>query len=100
METAPKITPEHLNNTVLSTEVVKHITPSGQILRWGVITTINGFAVTGKPSVAVSPENDDAVEGEKIAIENAKNSLWELEGYLLKQKIHEFNQGLRTDIGM
>ena len=36
---------------------------TGQVLRWAVLTTRNGFAVTGRPSVAVSPQNDRAEIG-------------------------------------
>jgi hypothetical protein len=49
----------------------------------------NGFTVTGE-SACASPENFDIELGRKIAFDNAKNKIWMLEGYLLKQKL--FNQ--------
>jgi hypothetical protein len=57
-----------------------------------VITTRSGYAVTGRPSVAVSPANDDASLGEKIARTNAINELWPLMGYALKQQLHQAAQ--------
>ncbi len=90
--TAPRVTPEELCNNITHTEIVKHVSPSGQVLRWAVLTTRNGYAVTGRPSAAVSAANDDAAKGEKIAIENATNELWPLMGYLLKERVYQSTQ--------
>ena len=87
MSNAPRITPADLDANIVHTEVVKHITHSGQILRWAILTTRNGFAVTGRPSASVSPLNDNAEIGETVAIENAKNELWPLMGYELRSKL-------------
>lgn len=70
-------------------EIVKHVTKGGGILRWAVVNMENGFSISGKPSAAVSVENDNQEIGEKIAIQNAKDEIWSHEGYLLKQKLHE-----------
>jgi hypothetical protein len=85
---APRVTPEDLAANIAHTEYVKHIAPSGQVLRWCVLTALNGFAVTGRPSVSVSPENDRPLIGEKVAYENAINEMWPLMGYELKQRLH------------
>lgn len=85
--TAPRVTPEDLEANIVHTEIVKHITHSGQVLRWAVLTTRNGFAVTGRPSCAVSPENDRPLIGENIAIDNARDELWALMGYALREKL-------------
>lgn len=50
------------------------------------LTLRNGFTVTGE-SACASPENFDAEIGRKIARENARNKIWMLEGYLLKEKL-------------
>lgn len=50
------------------------------------LTLRNGFTVTGE-SACVSPENFDAEIGRKIARENARNKIWMLEGYLLKERL-------------
>ena len=58
------------------------------LLTFCVIILKNGFTVTGE-SACASPENFDAEIGKKIAYENARNKIWMLEGYLLKQKLSE-----------
>lgn len=85
--TAPRVTLADLDANIASTEIVKHIAPSGQVLRWAVITTRNGYAVAGRPSAAASAENDNAELGEKIAIDNARSELWPLMGYALKDRL-------------
>jgi len=52
------------------------------------LTLQNGFTVVGE-SACASPENFNAELGRKIARENARNKIWMLEGYLLKQRLHE-----------
>ena len=81
---APRITPADLEANIVDTEIVTHVTKSGQVLRWAVLTTRNGFAVTGKPACAVSPANDNAEIGTSVAISNAKDELWALMGYELR----------------
>ncbi|WEE38594.1 Gp49 family protein [Acinetobacter sp. TAC-1] len=53
-----------------------------------ILTLENGFTVTGE-SACASPENYDRIIGQKIAYENARNKIWQLEGYLLKQKLYQ-----------
>ena len=48
----------------------------------------NGFTVTGE-SACVSPENFDVELGKKIARDNAKQKIWALEGYAMRQKLHQ-----------
>ena len=47
----------------------------------------NGFTGRGESS-CVSKDNFNKDIGEQIALENAKNKVWELEGYLLAEDIH------------
>ncbi len=84
---APRVTPADIEANIVHTEIVKHISPSGQVLRWAVLTTRNGFAVTGRPSASVSSSNDNAEIGEKVAVENAKQELWPLMGYELRSQL-------------
>lgn len=84
---APRITLADIDANIVYTEIVKHITPSGKVLRWAVLTCRNGFAVTGNPSASVSVENDRAVIGEKVAIDNARDAMWSLMGYELQSKL-------------
>ena len=85
--TAPRVTPADLKANIKSVEYVEHQAAGGQILRWAVITTQSGFAVTGRPSASVSPENDDADVGQRVALDNAMNELWPMMGYALKERL-------------
>ncbi|QIB67158.1 Gp49 family protein [Kineobactrum salinum] len=85
--TAPSVSLADVRANMVNVEIVKHVSKSGQILRWAVIEAQNGFAVTGRPSCAVSAENDNAAKGEKVAIENTENEMWPLMGYALREKL-------------
>lgn len=65
--------------------------PALSLLTFCVLVLRNGFTVTGE-SACASPENFDAEIGRKIARQNAVNKIWQLEGYLLKQKLSESGQ--------
>lgn len=84
---APRVTLADLEGNIVHTEIVKHISPSGQVLRWAVLTTRNGYAVTGRPSASVSSANDNDEIGRSVAIDNAKQELWPLMGYELKTRL-------------
>lgn len=62
--------------------------PSLGLLTFCVLVLRNGFTVTGE-SACASPENFDAEIGRKIARQNAVEKIWPLEGYLLKQRLHD-----------
>lgn len=85
---APRVTLEDFNANIVDVEILKHVTKSGSVLRWALITTKNGFTVTGKPSASVSASNDRQEIGESIAIENARNELWALMGYALAERLY------------
>lgn len=85
--TAPRVTLAELEANIVETEVVKHVSTSGKVLRWAVLTLRNGFAATGKPSCSASVENDNEEIGNKVAIANAKDSVWELMGYELHSRL-------------
>jgi len=59
-----------------------------EMLTFCVLVLRNGFTVTGE-SACVSPQNFDADIGKKIAHQNAVDKIWLLEGYLLKERVHE-----------
>lgn len=60
--------------------------PARTTLTVCALTLRNGFVVTGE-SAAASPENFDHAIGQRIARENARNKIWALEGYLLREKL-------------
>lgn len=84
---APRVSIEDVEANIVHVEYVRHDTHGGQVLRWAVITTRSGFAVTGRPSAAVSPENDRRLLGEALALKNARDELWAHMAYALKEKL-------------
>ena len=78
--TAPRVTKDLIDSKIKEVSYSENITPTGSVLRWCMITMVNGFTVTGNPSASVSPENDNAEIGKKIAYENAYSSIWAYEG--------------------
>ena len=83
-KTAPRLTPEMIDAAIVSE--VYHVFP-GTALTICALTLRNGYIVTGE-SAAASPDNFDATIGRKIARENARNKIWALEGYLLRERLH------------
>lgn len=55
-------------------------------LTFCVLVLKNGFTVSGE-SACASPENFDADVGRKVARAKAREKIWPLEGYLLKQNL-------------
>ena len=51
-----------------------------------LLTLKNGFTVTGE-SVCADPTNFDAEIGREVAFKDARNKLWPLLGFLLKDKL-------------
>lgn len=58
-----------------------------RLLTFCVLVLRNGFTVTGE-SACASAENFDAEIGRKIARQNALQKVWPLEGYLLRERLH------------
>ena len=83
--TAPRITPDNIDSVIVSATYTN--LPDGRTIVCQ-LTLLNGFAVTGE-SACASIENFDPEIGKKIAYTNAREKIWMLEGYLLKQKLHE-----------
>jgi len=89
---APRLTPELIDGVMIGGQYWQ---PEGTTLTVCVITLKNGTHVVGE-SACISPENFDAEIGKKIAYQNAREKIWALEGYLLKQSLHE---GARKQTG-
>lgn len=81
--TAPRLTPDLIDQTIHSEQY--YVFP-GTTLTVCALTLRNGYIVTGE-SAAASPENFNVEIGRKIARENARNKIWGLEGYLLREKL-------------
>ena len=106
-KTAPRVTPDHIESIIdgehyftAASGVVgeaallkagvdySEVPDALKLLTFCVLVLRNGFTVTGE-SACASPENFDAEIGRKIARTNAVQKIWALEGYLLKQRLHQ-----------
>ncbi len=83
--TAPRLTPYVIDAAIKRTQY--HVFEGSQ-LTVCCITLNNGFTVTGE-SARVSPENFNADIGEEVSFKNARDKIWQLEGYRLKQMLYE-----------
>lgn len=65
------------------------------------LTLRNGFIVTGE-SACADPNAYDQATGEKHARANAVEKIWTLEGYLLRERLHQSAPGDRAhdDLGL
>ena len=86
--TAPRLTPQDIDRAIAGETFT--VLPSGKAMVCE-LTLENGFTVRGE-SACVSKENFDYEIGCKIARENARSKVWELEGYLLQQKLYYDDQ--------
>jgi hypothetical protein len=86
--TAPRITPEQIDAAIIDEDY--HVFP-GTTVTIALLKLKNGFTVTGE-SACASPENFDAELGRKIAKAQARDKIWALMGYALRQKLHEAAQ--------
>lgn len=80
---APRLRPDDIDAVISSEQY--HVF-SGTTLTVCALTLRNGYIVTGE-SAAASPENFDKDIGRKIARDNARNKIWSLEGYLLRERL-------------
>lgn len=81
--TAPRLTPADIDAVIVGETFTTM--PSGKVMVCE-LTLRNGFTVRGE-AATVSRENFKVDIGEKISRENARNKIWELEGYLLQEKL-------------
>ena len=82
---APRLLPADIDAAIVHAQYP--IFP-GTTLTVCCLTLRNGFTVTGE-SAAASPANFDQEIGRQIAFKNAREKVWSLEGYLLKQRLSE-----------
>jgi hypothetical protein len=85
-KTAPRVTEESIRARISNVSYVLR-----DQLTICIITMENGWLSTGV-SAPASPENYDAEVGKRYAFDNAFKPLWQLEGYLLRQRLFEDSQ--------
>lgn len=87
-----KLTPEYIEGLIIR-ENTMYVRDSFAPANDSNITIVilrlkNGFEVIGQSS-CVDPLNFDKEIGAGIARKNAVDKVWEIEGYLLKQRMYE-----------
>lgn len=106
-KTAPRVTPADLAANIaecayfspvdlIQPESLRESSPL-KLLTFCVLILRNGFTVTGE-SACASPENFDADIGRQIALENAKQKLWPLMGYQLKEQLFQAQQPAQNPV--
>lgn len=112
---APRLTPRHIDAVIVeehyftaedgATNAPPDMCNRGEFphlaqITFCVLILKNGYKITGVNHSSVSPENHDPEMGRKLAYEDARNKIWELEGYLLKEKLYLQNSqiGSNADI--
>jgi hypothetical protein len=83
--TAPRLNPELIDATIIAEEY--YVFPNTTFTVC-LLTLKNGYNVCGT-SAAASIENFDAEIGKKLARSTARDKIWALEGYLLRQRLSE-----------
>jgi hypothetical protein len=83
--TAPRVRPEDLDAEI---EDEQYHVFQGTTMTVCCLTLRNGFQVTGF-SAAASPQNFDEEIGRTIAKRNAREAIWGLLGFRLRDQLHE-----------
>jgi hypothetical protein len=81
-KTAPRVTEQSIKDKISEVEYIA----AKNLMTICLITMKNGFIVNGV-SAPASPTNYDAEVGKRYAYDNAFKQLWQLEGYLLREKL-------------
>lgn len=79
------LTPDDIENAIVHEQY--HVFP-GSTVTVCCLTLINGFNAIGH-SGCIDPSNFNEAIGKQVARENAARTIWQLEGYLLKQRMHD-----------
>jgi hypothetical protein len=81
---APRLKPSDIDSIILDKSFT--VLPSGKVMVCE-LTLKNGFTVRGE-SATVSKENFNLEIGKSISFANAREKIWELEGYLLQERLY------------
>lgn len=80
---APRLSPKDIDATI--SHVTYTVLPSGKVMVCEIILR-NGYSVRGE-AATVSKENFDEDIGKEISFKNAREKIWQLEGYLLQEML-------------
>lgn len=95
--TAPRLTPALVDATIAGEDY--YVFP-GTTVTVCALSLRNGFVTIGH-SAAASPDNFDAAIGRQVARERAREQIWQLEGYLLRERlaVREHAQLIKDSLG-
>ena len=82
---APRLSPDKIDAVITGEQY--YVFP-GTTMTICCLTLQNGYCVTGE-SAAASPSNFNEEIGRKVARDKAREKIWMLEGYLLRQRLSE-----------
>lgn len=82
---APRLSPAKIDAVIAGEDY--YVFP-GTTVTVCCLKLLNGFTTIGY-SAAASASNFDPEIGKKLARDDARQKIWSLEGYLLKQRLHE-----------
>lgn len=76
----PTITKEQIEALITHIEYITHVSPSGRLIRWCVITLQNGVSVSGSHQV-LTPEHDNIEISQQAAYDDAMSVLYPQDSY-------------------
>lgn len=80
----PRLTPDKIDALIVREDY--HVFP-GTTVTVCLLELKNGYCVTGE-AAAASPENFSVKVGRDVSRRNARDKIWGLEGYLLRERFH------------
>ncbi len=80
----PRLKPDNIEEVIVGEQFYRFL---GTTVTVCCLALKNGYHVIGE-AAAVSADNFDAEIGQKVARQHAKDKIWALEGYLLKEKLY------------
>lgn len=82
---APRLTPAHIDSVIR--EIKYHVVPGTTTTICSIIL-MNGYVVNGE-SAAASQANFNEAIGKEIAYNNARDKIWPLLGYQLRDRLYQ-----------
>ena len=82
---APRLTPQQISDTIVKQQYIIIEDTTTTVC---ALTLKNGYIVTGT-SAAVSKENFNEEIGREVSFDDARDKIWALMGFLLKNKTSE-----------
>jgi len=80
-----RVTLDHIQTLIASSDIQSHVFWDKEVVL--SMRLPNVFTVLGR-GACVDPANFDFAIGYRVALEDIENKLWQLEGYLLQDRLH------------